>query len=192
MAQTRHHHNVFKYPSYGNRKQAANEFMRLLIAALVLPGHYKSPVSSISGSPCVLSFDLTATSPSPPPPLHHSHKMSSYLRNLFGGQGQSSKAQGESRSRSRPPPAVAYSHKSSKLATSESTPRSAGVKRSHSATRSHVPSPLRDVTNEGSQRPTLQRSNTSRSHSKSKPSNSHYNGPGTGELYPDFVRPCVD
>ena len=117
--------------------------------------------------------------------------MSSYLRNLFGGQGQSSKSHGEPRSRSRPP-AVTYNYKSSKPATSDSIPpRAAGVKRSHSATRSHVPSPLRDVTNEGSH-PALQRSNTSRSHSKSKnASSSQYSGPGAGELYPDFVRPYV-
>lgn len=147
-----------------------------------------------SGSPCAPSFDLTATSPSPlPPPPHHSHKMSAYLRNLFGGQGQSSKAQGESRSRSRQAPAVAYNYKSSRSATPESSPsRSAGVKRSHSATRSHAPSPLRDVTNEEAQRPTLQRSSTSRSHSKGKSSNAQYNGPGTGKFHPDKVRLFVN
>jgi len=119
--------------------------------------------------------------------------MSTYLRNLFGGQGQSSKAQGESRSRSRQAPAVAYNYKSSRSATPESSPsRSAGVKRSHSATRSHAPSPLRDVTNEEAQRPTLQRSSTSRSHSKGKSSNAQYNGPGTGKFHPDKVRLFVN
>lgn len=33
-AQTRHHHSVLKYPSYGNWKQAANEFVRLFVAQL--------------------------------------------------------------------------------------------------------------------------------------------------------------
>lgn len=120
-------------------------------------------------------------------PPHHSHRMTSYLRNLFGGQGQSSRSQSESRSRSRTASAGAHTHKSKP--SESATPRSAGVKRSYSATRSHVPSPLRDVTNEDSIHG-LHRSNTSRLHSKSKsassthsrPSNAQYSGPGTGKF----------
>jgi len=124
--------------------------------------------------------------------------MTSYLRGLFGGQSQPTKPHSESRSRSRPTTAASY--KSPKPTTSESAPpRSAGIKRSYSATRSHVPSPLRVVTNERSPRPAVQRSNTSRSHSKSKsassshhqPPNAQYSGPGTGEFHPDFARAFV-
>jgi hypothetical protein len=131
------------------------------------------------------------------PTLNHSHKMTSVLRNWFGGQGQSSKPHTESRSRSRQAPAVDYSRKSSKPATSNSAPSRSGVKRSYSATRSHVPSPLRDVVNEQSQRPPIQRSSSSRSYSKSgssshSPSNPQYSGPGTGQFHPHFLRPCID
>ena len=122
--------------------------------------------------------------------------MPSYLRTLFGGQNQPSKSRGESPSRSRPAPAVAYEYKPLKSGTSEPTPsRSGRVKRSHSTTRSHVPSPLRDATNDGSQRPALQRSSTSRSRSESRSTSSspqqspssqssQYSGPGAGEFHP--------
>lgn len=129
------------------------------------------------------------TSPQLYSPPHRSRIMTSYLRKVFGGPSQPPKSQGESRSRSRPP-AVTPSSKSAK---SESTPRSGGVKRSHSAIRSHPPSPLRDATNEESLRPPLQRSSSSRSRSKSRsasasshyqPQTSQYSGPGTGKFHP--------
>ena len=111
--------------------------------------------------------------------------MTSYIRNLFGGPNQTSKSHGESRSRSRPAPAVAYTYKPAKSGTSEPTP--SRPRRSRSTTRSHAPSPLRDVSNEPSQRPALQRSSSSRSYSKStstsSSSHSQYSGPGTGECY---------
>ena len=125
--------------------------------------------------------------------------MTSYLRNLFGGQSQPSKSHSESRSRprSRPAPAVAYPHKSSRSASSDPTPARSGVKRTYSATRSYVPSPLRDVANEQPQRPVMQRSSSSRSYSKnrspsSSPSNSQYSGPGTGTFTPHFPRSSVN
>ena len=164
--------------------------MLLFVAALVSFGQYiKSPVSDTYFSPRIPSLDLNAS-----PTSHHSHNMTSYLRNLFGGQNQSSKSHGESRSRSRQAPAVAYNHKHSKSATWEATPSRSGVKRSHSATRSQTPSPLRDVLNEGPQRSAMRRSSSSRPHSKSRsassnPSKSQYSGPGTGEFHPGLLRP---
>jgi len=172
------------------------ESVHIYVAALAFPWLIKGtrvrPIC-LSLHPVVGSHrDTTHTHPPP-----YSHEMPSILRNLFGSQNQNQsqsqppKSRGVSPSRPRPAPAVA-DYKPPKSGPSEPTPsRSGRVKRSHSTTRSHVPSPLRDVTNDGSQRPALQRSSTSRSRSESRStsSSSHqsptsqYSGPGAGEFH---------